>query len=45
MEEIIYHQEMVRVKAPPLVNYVGLHMVVLNINANWNAGATGKIYP
>lgn len=27
MEEIIYHQEMVRVKAPPLVNYVGLHMV------------------
>lgn len=27
MEEIIYHQEMVRVNAPPLVNYVGLHMV------------------
>lgn len=27
MEEIVYHQEMVRVKAPPLVNYVGLHMV------------------
>ena len=27
MEEIIYQQEMVRVKAPPLVNYVGLHMV------------------
>ncbi|MGE7770479.1 acyl-CoA dehydrogenase family protein [Viridibacillus arvi] len=27
MEEIIYHQEMVRVKAPPLVNYVGIHMV------------------
>lgn len=27
MEEIIYQQEMVRVKAPPLVNYVGVHMV------------------
>ncbi|KAB7709037.1 acyl-CoA dehydrogenase [Bacillus aerolatus] len=27
MEEIIYQQEMVRVKAPPLVNYVGIHMV------------------
>lgn len=27
MEEIVYQQEMVRVKAPPLVNYVGLHMV------------------
>lgn len=27
MEEIIYHQEMVRVSAPPAVNYVGLHMV------------------
>ncbi|SDE22910.1 Acyl-CoA dehydrogenase [Bhargavaea beijingensis] len=27
MEEIIYHQEMVRVKSPPLVNYVGIHMV------------------
>ncbi|WP_106498363.1 acyl-CoA dehydrogenase family protein [Lentibacillus sp. Marseille-P4043] len=27
MEEIIYHQEMVRVEAPPLVNYIGIHMV------------------
>jgi len=27
MEEIVYQQEMVRVKAPPLVNYIGLHMV------------------
>lgn len=27
MQEIVYHQEMVRVGAPPLVNYVGLHMV------------------
>ncbi|MFS0575743.1 acyl-CoA dehydrogenase family protein [Sporosarcina sp. 179-K 3D1 HS] len=27
MEEIIYHQEMVRVQSPPLVNYVGIHMV------------------
>lgn len=27
MEEIVYQQEMVRVKAPPLVNYVGLNMV------------------
>lgn len=27
IEEIVYQQEMVRVKAPPLVNYVGLHMV------------------
>ncbi|KMY54400.1 acyl-CoA dehydrogenase [Bacillus sp. FJAT-27231] len=27
IEEIIYQQEMVRVKAPPLVNYVGIHMV------------------
>ncbi|ASN06156.1 acyl-CoA dehydrogenase family protein [Virgibacillus necropolis] len=27
MEEIIYHQEMVRVQAPPLVNYIGIHMV------------------
>ncbi|MGM9923080.1 MAG: acyl-CoA dehydrogenase family protein [Bacillus sp. (in: firmicutes)] len=27
MEEIVYHQEMVRVKAPALINYVGLHMV------------------
>ncbi|WOV84875.1 acyl-CoA dehydrogenase family protein [Sporosarcina jeotgali] len=27
MEEIIYHQEMVRVKSPPLVNYIGIHMV------------------
>ncbi len=27
MEEIVYHQEMVRVKAPPLINYVGIHMV------------------
>lgn len=27
MEEIIYQQEMVRVKAPALINYVGIHMV------------------
>ncbi|MFS0780395.1 acyl-CoA dehydrogenase family protein [Bacillus sp. 1P06AnD] len=27
MEEIIYQQEMVRVEAPPLINYVGIHMV------------------
>ncbi|GEK34597.1 acyl-CoA dehydrogenase family protein [Kurthia sibirica] len=27
MEEIVYHQEMVRVNAPALVNYVGIHMV------------------
>lgn len=27
IEEIIYQQEMVRLKAPPLVNYVGIHMV------------------
>lgn len=27
MEEIIYHQELVRVKAPEVVNYIGLHMV------------------
>lgn len=27
MEEIIYQQEMVRVQAPPLINYVGIHMV------------------
>lgn len=27
MEEIIYHQEMVRVQAPPLINYIGIHMV------------------
>lgn len=27
MEEIVYQQEMVRVKAPALINYVGLHMV------------------
>ena len=27
MEEIVYHQEMVRVKAPALINYVGIHMV------------------
>ncbi|MGM9927758.1 MAG: acyl-CoA dehydrogenase family protein [Bacillus sp. (in: firmicutes)] len=27
MEEIIYQQEVVRVKAPPLINYVGIHMV------------------
>lgn len=27
MEEIIYHQEMVRVEAPPLINYVGIMMV------------------
>lgn len=27
VEEIIYHQEMARVSAPPSVNYVGLHMV------------------
>ncbi|MFP7296453.1 acyl-CoA dehydrogenase family protein [Neobacillus niacini] len=27
MEEIIYQQEMVRVKAPVLINYVGIHMV------------------
>ncbi|MDM5209180.1 acyl-CoA dehydrogenase family protein [Cytobacillus kochii] len=27
IEEIIYQQEMVRVSAPPLVNYVGIHMV------------------
>ncbi|WP_432354305.1 acyl-CoA dehydrogenase family protein [Sporosarcina sp. A2] len=27
MEEIIYHQEMVRVQSPPLVNYIGIHMV------------------
>lgn len=29
IEEIIYQQEMVRVSAPPLVNYVGIHMVAL----------------
>lgn len=27
MEEIIYHQEMVRVQSPPLINYIGIHMV------------------
>lgn len=27
MEEIIYHQEMVNVQAPPLINYIGIHMV------------------
>lgn len=27
VEEIIYSQEMVKVDAPPLINYVGLHMV------------------
>ncbi|QHS23425.1 acyl-CoA dehydrogenase [Virgibacillus sp. MSP4-1] len=27
IEEIIYQQEMVRVKAPPTLNYVGIHMV------------------
>lgn len=27
MEEIIYQQEMVRVKAPVLINYIGIHMV------------------
>lgn len=27
VEEIIYHQEMARITAPPSVNYVGLHMV------------------
>lgn len=27
MEEIIYYQEMVRVQAPPLINYIGIHMV------------------
>lgn len=27
MEEIIYHQEMVRVDAPHPINYVGIHMV------------------
>lgn len=27
VEEIIYHQEMAKVSAPPSVNYVGLHMV------------------
>lgn len=27
MQEIIYHQEMIRVKAPPLINYIGIHMV------------------
>ncbi|MEC2057394.1 acyl-CoA dehydrogenase family protein [Peribacillus psychrosaccharolyticus] len=27
MEEIVYQQEMVKVKAPALVNYVGIHMV------------------
>lgn len=27
MEEIIYQQEMVRAEAPPLINYVGIHMV------------------
>src|SRR5699024_4094011 len=27
MEEIIYHQEMVRVQAPPLINYIGINMV------------------
>lgn len=27
MEEIIYHQEMVRVQAPPIINYIGIHMV------------------
>lgn len=27
MEEIIYHQEMVQVEAPPLINYIGIHMV------------------
>lgn len=27
MEEIIYNQEMVRVQAPPLINYIGIHMV------------------
>lgn len=27
MEEIIYYQEMARVKAPPLINYIGIHMV------------------
>lgn len=27
MEEIIYHQEMVRIDAPPLINYIGIHMV------------------
>lgn len=27
MEEIIYHEEMVRVQAPPIINYIGIHMV------------------
>ena len=27
MEEIIYHQEMVRAGAPHLINYIGIHMV------------------
>ena len=27
MEEIIYHQEMVRIQAPPIINYIGIHMV------------------
>lgn len=27
MEEIIYYQEMVRLQAPPLINYIGIHMV------------------
>ena len=27
MEEIIYHEEMVRVQAPPLINYIGINMV------------------
>src|SRR5699024_10021457 len=27
MEEIIYHEEMVRVEAPPLINYIGINMV------------------
>ncbi|RKQ29988.1 acyl-CoA dehydrogenase family protein [Oceanobacillus halophilus] len=27
MQEIIYHQEMVRADAPPSINYVGIHMV------------------
>src|SRR5690625_5224703 len=25
MEEIIYHEEMVRVQAPPIINYIGIH--------------------
>ena len=45
IEEIIYHQEMVRAGAPHLINYIGIHMVGPTLMDIGTGRAKRKIYP